>query len=56
MMKMKGNGCHYDGCHYGRSPRAWSYQQIFSDLRNFQKKPENFKTTIFVGKARKLSS
>jgi hypothetical protein len=26
---------------------AWSYQQKFSDLRNFQKKSENFKPTIF---------
>jgi hypothetical protein len=30
--------------------RAWSYQQKFSDLRNFQKKSENFKPTIFVRK------
>jgi hypothetical protein len=27
---------------------AWSYQQKFSDLRNFQKNSENFKAAIFV--------
>jgi hypothetical protein len=32
---------------------AWSYQQILSDLRNFQTKSENFKPIIFVRKVRK---
>jgi hypothetical protein len=40
----------------GQASWAWSYQQKFSDLRNFQKKSENLKTTIFVKKVRKLSS
>jgi hypothetical protein len=35
--------------------RAWSFQQKFSDLINFQKKSENFKPTIFVRKVRKIS-
>jgi hypothetical protein len=34
--------------------RAWSYQQKISDLRNFLKKPENFKLTIFFRKVRKI--
>jgi hypothetical protein len=38
-----------------KEARAWSYQQKFSDLRNFQKKSENFKRTIFVRKVRKIS-
>ena len=33
--------------------RAQSYQQKFSDLRNLEKKSENFKPTIFVKKFRK---
>jgi hypothetical protein len=33
--------------------RAWSYQQKFSDLSNFQKKSENFKPTIFCQKGQK---
>jgi hypothetical protein len=33
---------------------AQSYQQKISDLRNFQKKSENFKPTIFVRKVRKI--
>jgi hypothetical protein len=32
---------------------AWSYQQKFSDLRNFQKKSENFHPAIFARKVRK---
>jgi hypothetical protein len=31
--------------------RAWSYQQYLSYLRNFQKKSENFKPTIFARKS-----
>jgi hypothetical protein len=34
--------------------RAWSYQQNFSDLRNFQKKSENFIPTILVRKVKKF--
>jgi hypothetical protein len=34
--------------------RAWSYLCKFSDLRNFQKKSGNFKTTIFVRKIGKI--
>jgi hypothetical protein len=33
---------------------AWSYQQKFSDLRNFQTNSENFKPTFFVRKVRKI--
>jgi hypothetical protein len=33
---------------------ALSYLQKFSDLRNFQKKSENFKPNIFVRKVRKI--
>jgi hypothetical protein len=34
--------------------RAQSYQQTFSDLRNFLKKSENFKPKFFVRKVRKI--
>jgi hypothetical protein len=34
--------------------RAWSYQQKFSDLRNFQNKSENVQPTIFVRKVGKI--
>jgi hypothetical protein len=45
--------------HFGQSTfwtpaRAWSYQQKFSDLRNFQKTSENFKPSIFVRNVRKI--
>jgi hypothetical protein len=33
---------------------AWSYQQKFSDLRNFQKNLENFKASVFVTEVRKI--
>jgi hypothetical protein len=36
-------------------PWAWSYQQKFSDLRNFLKNSENFEPADFVRKVRKLS-
>ena len=36
--------------------RAWSYQQKFSVLRNFQKKSENLKPTFLSQRSVKLSS
>jgi hypothetical protein len=38
---------------FGHS-KTKAYQQKFSDLKNFQKKSENFKPTIFVRKVLKI--
>jgi hypothetical protein len=37
-------------------PRAQYYQQKWSDLRNFQKKLENFESTILSERSEKFSS
>jgi hypothetical protein len=39
---------------YKTKPWPWSYQPKLSDLRNFQKKSENFKPTIFVRNVRQI--
>jgi ABC-type Fe3+-hydroxamate transport system substrate-binding protein len=50
--------CIEECCNLLQQAQSWaqSYQQKFYDVRNFQKKSENFKPTIFVGKVRKITN